>query len=253
MLEHRLGCPLAPREPGAKSRVERNTARQRQPIVSARPLPSRDGCSGYLKGYTSKWHTYPTPIDWALRGAISMPNPCSDRITREEVAQIDLLRLNLVTRLYDKEMARKDMLEKSAYFLIAALGIIVSAGLLESKNISSVITTFKTRMSYPLLILLVGIPCLLCIVSLLFKIYQATKMRQWHSGMPPDLTKVLYDQELITNPDRMVETIVSYMIAGHNVAYANNNSKAFWIQAGSLSLIAIIFIVGTTTLSILVF
>jgi hypothetical protein len=124
------------------------------------------------------------------------------------VDQIDLLRLNLVMRLYDREVLRKEMLEKSAYFLITVLGILVSAGLLQAKSVAEVATFIKSQVGYiTFLVLFIG-PFFLFICLLLLSVFQATRLRTWHSGMPPNLYEILYNKDLSDQTSRIVEIIL---------------------------------------------
>lgn len=165
--------------------------------------------------------------------------PSKSRESGPAVDSIDLLRLNLSMRLFDREVSRKDMLEKSAYFLTTILGLLISAGLLQAKNLVESAQFVTLQIGTSIIPTLFIDASLFFACSLLFCVFQATRIRVWHPGMPPDLRTTLYPPYSEIEPKIIIEVICNYILAGHDVAYRNNNAKARWVQYGFIFLSAL--------------
>jgi hypothetical protein len=156
-------------------------------------------------------------------------------------------------RLYDREVARKDMIERNAYFLATLLGILISAGLLQVKSITDAVHILNVHSPFGIqFIPTFSMLLLVCVVSFLFCIFQATRLRGWYSAMPPNINEVLFDRTFEQDSTGLIEGICSHILAAHGAAFYNNNRKSLWVHCALLSF-GILLLLIIVVVAILVF
>lgn len=160
---------------------------------------------------------------------------------------VDRFRLEMITRLYDREIARKEMLEKNGYFLATILGILISSGLFQVKYIVEISQTLASQVVLGSYITAL-FAAVLCVVTCFFflSLFHVMRLRGWYSGIPQEIFGALEVDDSSGESRTLIRTISSHMLGAHGIAFTNNNAKAFWLQCAVISL-------GTQMLTILAY
>lgn len=138
-------------------------------------------------------------------------------------------RYRIANALFEREAARKEIIERKAVVLTTAFGFLMSAALLQADNLKD--AAARIRAAYPAgepIVMASLLAVALITAILLLCLFQATRTRKWHLGFPADVKQFVFDENLAAE-DRLYNSFAIVLLDGQRRNYLTNEIKSKWL------------------------
>lgn len=147
-----------------------------------------------------------------------------------------MINLEIARYLYDRETARKGMLDQQLNFISLSFGLCGAVLGIFGYDINNVIDASNGHKYYYYIVLL----CSGLVLLFFFSWYQGMRLRKWSAGIPADFEKTLVMNGALSDSDLL--KFAAHFIAGYRINNEINNRRSYFVILCWISLIVIMIL-----------